>query len=145
MNNNLDEKLVSAYVGWKYEKLKNKKFSFPSLFFSWEYIAYRKFYGLFFIYVILERLFSVVLSTSLKENPILVICIFIPNIILSLIFNKLYLNNVKKKVNKIKDSNPNASETELINICSKKGGVSVIPVIIATIIIIIVNVVLRYL
>ncbi len=88
MNNNLDEKLVSAYVGWKYEKLKNKKFSFPSLFFSWEYIAYRKFYGLFFIYVILERLFSVVLSTSLKENPILVICIFIPNIILSLIFNK---------------------------------------------------------
>lgn len=143
MNNNLEEKLVRSYVGSKYEKIKNKHFSFSSLLFSWEYIAYRKFYSLLLIYVILERIFSAVLSSVLKEKAFLVICIFIPNIILALIFNKLYLNNAKKKVNKIKDSNPNASEDELINICSKKGGVSIVSLIVATLIIIIVNAILR--
>ncbi len=143
MNNNLDEKLVSAYIGSKYEKFKNKHFSFPSLFFSWEYIAYRKFYSLLLIYVILERIFSAVLSSVLKEKAFLVICIFIPNIILALIFNKLYLSNAKKEVNKIKDSNLNASEDELINICSKKGGVSIVSLIVAILIIMIVNAILR--
>ncbi len=143
MNNKLDEKLVSAYVGSKYEKLKNKKFSFSSLFFGWEYLAYRKFYSLLLIYLILEKILSAVLLGVLKEKPILVICTFIPNIILALIFNKLYLNNVKNKVNKIKASNHNASEDELINLCSKKGGVSIVSVIIVMLIVIIINAVLR--
>lgn len=122
MDNNLEEKLVSSYVGKKYEKLKNKHFSFLSLFFGWEYLAYRKFYSLLLIYIIPTTILTLVLGT--KEYLIVE---FIINIILALVFNKLYLNDAVKKVNKIKDSNPNANELELINKCSKKGGGSFIP------------------
>lgn len=122
MNNNLDEKLVEAYVGKKYGKLKNKRFSFLSLFFGWEYLAYKKFYSLLLIYIIPTTILTLILGT--KEYLIIEIIL---NIILALSFNKLYLSNAKKKVNKIKDSNSNASEDELIKICSKKGGGSFIP------------------
>lgn len=143
-NNNLDEKLVAAYVGPKYEKLKNKHFSFSSLFFGWEYLAYRKFYNLLSIFVVINWVLSAI-SSAIPEETLMVkfiVIVFLdllPLFILALIFNKLYLNDVKRKVNKIKDANPNASENELINICSKKGGVSVISIILATFIIIIIR------
>ena len=142
-NDKLNEKLFLEYVGEKYEKIKNKKFSIPSLFFSWLYIAYRKFYSLLIVYVILERIYSAMLSSVLKEKPILVICLFIPNIILALVFNKLYLNNVKKKVSEIRNSNPEASESELKNICSKKGGVSIISLILAAVVVVFINIVIN--
>ena len=145
MKNNVDlnEKLSLEYVGTKYEKLKNKKFSIPSLFFGWLYIAYRKFYSLLIVYVILERIYSAMLSSVLKEKPILVICLFIPNIILALVFNKLYLNNVKKKVSEIRNSNPEASESELSSICSKKGGVSIVSLILAVVVVVFINAVIN--
>ncbi len=142
-NDKLNEKLFLEYVGEKYEKIKNKKFSIPSLFFSWLYIAYRKFYSLLIVYVILDRIYSTLLSTVLKQKPILVICLFIPNIILAFVFNKLYLNNVKKKVNEIGNANPDASESELKNICSKKGGVSIISLILAAVVVVFINIVIN--
>lgn len=142
-NDKLNEKLFLEYVGEKYEKIKNKKFSIPSLFFSWLYIAYRKFYSLLIVYVILERIYSAMLSSVLKEKPILVICLFIPNIILALVFNKLYLNNVKKKVSEIRNSNPEASESELSSICSKKGGVSIVSLILAVVVVVFINAVIN--
>lgn len=144
VNNNLDEKLVAAYVGPKYEKLKNKHFSFSSLFFSWEYLAYRKFYSLLAIFVVINWVLSAI-SSAVPKEPMMVkfaVVVFLdllPLLALALIFNKLYLNDVKRKVNKIKDANPNASESELINICSKKGGASVISMVLATFIIIIIR------
>lgn len=142
-NDKLNEKLFLEYVGEKYEKIKNKKFSIPSLFFSWLYIAYRKFYSLLIVYVILDRIYSTLLSTVLKQKPILVICLFIPNIILAFVFNKLYLNNVKKKVSEIGNANPDASESELKNICSKKGGVSIISLILAAVVVVFINIVIN--
>lgn len=121
MNNNIEEKMISSYIGKNYEKLKNKHFSLSSLFFGWEYLAFRKFYSLLLIYIIPTTILTIVLGA--KEYLIIGIIL---NIILAFIFNKLYLNDVKKKVNKIKDSNPKASEDELVKICSKKGGRSLI-------------------
>ena len=69
-----------------------------------------------------------ILSVIFNEN--LLILIYIPfSILAGLKFNKWYLDDAKKQINKIKMSNPQASESELISICSKKGGTSIVPVI----------------
>ncbi len=119
-----DEVLLKTYVGSNYGKIKNQKFSVVAFFLNWMYMGYRKFYKLLLIYVIPMSILSVIFN----EN--LLILIYIPfSILAGLKFNKWYLDDAKKQINKIKMSNPQASESELISICSKKGGTSIVPVI----------------
>lgn len=123
-NVSLEEKMISSYVGVNYEKIKNQKFSVPAFFLSWLYMGYRKFYKLLLIYVIPITILSIILIEDLLT------LIYIPFAILAGIkFNKWYLDDVKKQINKIKMSNPQVSESELISICSKKGGTSIVPII----------------
>ena len=45
-SNNLNEKLLIAYIGNNYSKIKSKKFSVPAFFLGYLYTGYRKFYSL---------------------------------------------------------------------------------------------------
>ena len=63
----------------------------------------------------------------LKSYSLIVLLVI--SIILSFKFKDLYLKYVKEKVNKIKRENTDKSKQELMIICSKKGGTSLLPVI----------------
>lgn len=137
-NVSLEEKMISSYVGVNYERIKNKKFSVPAFFLNWMYMGYRKFYKLLLIYVIPMAVLSIILNENLLR------LIYIPFAILGGIkFNKWYLNDVKKQINKIKTDNFQASESELISICSNKGGTSIVPVILTIIGMAVLGIVIR--
>jgi len=123
ININVEEiDLVNAYIGKNADKLKNG-FSFCTLFFGVLYVFYRKMWGLGFIWILL----NICLSLFFPKLPFLG---FVLNIIISFCFKSLYLNYVSNKVSKIKMEYSRYSKSDLIYICSKKGGTTIVPIII---------------
>jgi len=113
---NDNEYLIKIFVGEKYEKIKNSGFSFPCFFCGISYLLYRKMY----LYAFLTLL---VCFTPLG---------FLTNIILAIFINKWYLKFAAKKIEKIKLSNLDKSEDAINDICSKKGGTSILAVFLGT-------------
>lgn len=107
IDNNDNNELVRAYVGEKYDKIKNSSFSLSTFFLGSLYLFYRKMYLYGWLMMLLGPL------------------AFIGYIILAITFKDVYFKHVNKKVNKIKLKNNNLSIEELKNICSKKGGTSI--------------------
>ena len=128
-----DEDLIKEYVGNNYNDFKNTKFSIPTFFLGIYYFLYRKMW-LYTILTILIAIASFILTFVFELWYLL----FIPTIymiFMSIKFNELYLNIAKKKVEKIKSNNPDKTNQELVNICKKKGGVSILAVILPMVLI----------
>ena len=117
------DELLEDYVGKNYEKISKRKFNLSALFLGSLYLFYRK----MTLLGILVSILSIVLYIiGLLINPIL---IFILSLVLSLIlcfmFNKLYIDNAKKSIDKIKKKYTNKSISEIKEICKKNGGTSI--------------------
>ena len=125
----LDDKLLEAYVGKKYQIIKNKKFSVPAFFFGYLYTAYRKYYSLTFIILLINFLVALFVKFATFNDATLATISAVTNIVLDIIvsfnFNKWYLNDAEKRVQKIKSDNPSLSENDLVALCSKKGKPSI--------------------
>ncbi len=129
-----DDKLVMEYVGKKYPIIKNKKFSLPAFFFGYLYAAYRKYYSLTFIILLINVLTALFIKFAKLNDITLAVVSVVVNIVLDLVvsfnFNKWYLKNAEKRVQKIKDDNSSLSENDLSMLCGKKGkpsiGISII-------------------
>lgn len=124
VNNNLneisqvnDEDLLKAYVGKKYDKIKNGKFNIWSFFFGSLYFMYRK----MFLYGIIIYTIQLILLNGVKYGGW--ICVII-DIILGLFTNKIYLQEVSKRVSKIKADNSGKSYDVIATICELTGGTS---------------------
>lgn len=128
-----DDDLISAYIGNNYNDIKNSKFSIPTFFLGVYYFLYRKMW----LYAILGFSISVICTVlSVVFNIWYVSLVtFIYIIFMALNVNNLYINIARKRVEKIKKNNPNKTNQELINECKKKGGTSVLGVILPIIII----------
>ncbi len=133
-NNSIDDKLLVAYLGKNYESIINKKYSITAFVFNFMYLLYRK------LYLISIALFILILLLSQYERSYFEILYSILVILLGLFFNKIFIKIAKWKVNKIKLKNPNLSENELIKLCEKKGGTSILGIIILYIIIAIIGI-----
>lgn len=124
-NNNInDDELIDAYIGPNATKLKNGTFSANTFFFGIFYILYRKMWIMGILLFVVNQIvefclpsFSFVISLTL-------------NIIISIEFKKIYLKHVIDEVNKIKQENPNISQEQLLQICKKKGGISILSILI---------------
>jgi len=128
--NNLvnDIDLIDAYIGNNADKLKNGGFSVNTFLFGVLYVLYRKMWLLGFAWLainIIVTMFLPSISTYVTWGA---------NIIISLQFKKLYLNHVTEEVNKIKIENPGKNNSQLMLICSQKGGTTLIPVVLVGII-----------
>ena len=83
------------------------------------------------LFAIIWYAISIVITIALKGNWLINLAI---NVIAAFIFKGSYQNTVKKRVEKIKMKNEGKSKEELIAICSKKGGTTIVlPLIIALI------------
>lgn len=150
MKEKLDDKLVMEYVGKKYPIIKNKKFSVPALFFGYFYTAYRKYYSLTFIILLINFLSALFIKFA-KFNDVTLAAIsvaitIVVDLVVSFNFNKWYLKNAEKRVQKIKEDNPSLSENDLVMLCSKKGkpniGISIICLLVYSILISIIKTVI---
>ena len=123
-----DEDLIKAYIGKNYEKFKKNKFSLPTFFFGPLYFFYRKLYILGLFWIIAIAIFW--------PNPIFLIMI---TVALATTFSSIYVTEVKRQVKKIKQENKNLGDSDLLEKCSKKGGVNhlvflvIIPIILVVI------------
>ncbi len=113
-----DEKLLIAYIGPNYQKIMNQKFSLPAFFLAWGYIFYRKMYILGAMECILIILWSYIPIPSFIINLILMV-------LNGFCFNKLYMIQAKKFIQKVKMNSTSYNENNWISICSQKGGTSI--------------------
>lgn len=114
-NVDIDETLKKEFIGENYEKLiRDKRFNFSAFFFSVFYLFYRK----LTLYGIILIIINFIISSI---NSILTI---IPNLLLGIFFNKLYLYYVDKKINELKQKNKAANFETIIEECKRKGGTS---------------------
>lgn len=130
-----DEKYLEVYVGQNYNIIKNSKFSIGTLLFGGFHLLYRKLY----FYAILY--FFIIISANILIPEYADIIRIIVNFVCAFKFNSLYMEQVEKKVEQIKQSNFDKTSMELLEECRKQGGVSLksailIPIIITIIVII---------
>ena len=115
-----DRELLQAYIGNNYEKITSKSFNFAGFFLSFLYLYYRK----MFLYGLLLFLINIVVL-NFVDTSIYFLASLGLNILVGFMVNKLYVNFALKKINKIRNNNPNKSAEELKAICASKGGTSV--------------------
>ena len=119
-----DEKYIKEYVGEKYDKFKNGTFNVGAFFLGPIYLLYRKMYLYTFIYILIAMFFSWI--------PI------VPNLILGFFVNGMYLNKASEDVKNIKLNNSGLNNHEIIELCRKKGGTSIVPPLIYVLIVIVI-------
>lgn len=115
-----DDIYVQSYVGENYTRLKNTKFSIAAFFLGPTYLLYRKVWGYAFLYLVI----NIITTFILPELEILIELAI--NLFLGINFSKLYLKTARNNVEKIKNENLDKTTQQLIELCRKKGGTSII-------------------
>lgn len=115
------EKLLDAFIGNNSEEIKEKSFSLPQVLLGTIYLLYRKMY--------LYALISIIIFIgSLFLSKYFILIIVIRNIVFAFYFNTIYYNHANNKVNDIMKMS--IDDTSKEKLCKKKGGTSIIPIII---------------
>ena len=119
-----NDDLSGIYISKNNEKIKKGKFSFPTLFFGPLYLLYRKIWLVGFIWIVALIISLIVIPTY----TIIIYLVF--SIVSAMVFNQFYLNSVDKKVEKIKKENLDRTSEEIVQIVKRKGGVSIVSIIV---------------
>lgn len=126
-NSSDDDVLVDAFIGKNADKIKKGDFSICTFFFGSIYALYRKMWLVGFAWIfgsIVVNMFLPFFGNLVSIGA---------HIWISIEFNKWYLSNVKEQVSSIKKMYPGKSIDELAKICRQKGGTTVVPVVIFSI------------
>ena len=118
------DQYASAYIGEDYDWIVEKSINIYALLLSWMYFVYRKLYIIGILGLVLTG-FAIHAGTM-----VLIPYIVIVMILSGLFFNKIYLWVINGRVSRIKDLYSDLDGDEIIDICRKKGGVSVIKALI---------------
>lgn len=130
----LDDRLLRAYIGKNSDKIlkcDGNSFSLPFFFFSSVYLCYRKFLPQGILLLMIHS------CIAMYTNIIFTMLSSLLIIVGSVKFNEWYIKRVKEDIQKIKMESPSANEEQLIDRCSKKGGVSVVSSIVAYVIVVV--------
>ena len=119
-----DSELLDAYIGKNAEKIKNKKFSWCTLLFNFIYLFYRKMW----LYGILVIIASLVIN--IVVYPYGGLFTLIGLIVFSFKIKGIYLKDAQDKINNLIKENPTKTKEEIKALCMKKGGTTIVPVII---------------
>lgn len=119
-----NDDLIDSYIGANAKKIKKGGTSWSCLFIGILYVLYRKMWLLGFIWWVISIISNIFLPSVASY-----ISLFL-DVAISMEFKKWYLKHAEEQVDKIKTENPGKSKEELMKICKKKGGVTLIPDII---------------
>lgn len=121
---NPDTELVDAYIGKNVEAIRKQDFSWATFFWGVYYAIYRKMWllaVLWFVIIFILVLFLPSLSSFVG---------LVLNIIVCIKFKEWYVKHAEENVQKIKNNNPHMNHEQLLEVCRRKGGTSVIALII---------------
>ena len=121
-----DEELLLAYIGNNAEKLLGKKFNFAAFFFSELYYFYRKMILKAFLLHVLYLGISLLCIIVFKSEIVLFIFALLFSILIGFATNDNYVDFAQKNIAKIRAENPNANKAQLIALCKKEGGGSIL-------------------
>lgn len=113
-----EEVLINTYIGKNADQLRSG-FSFCCFFLGVFYPLYRKMWLFSAIWYAMNYLIAIIFPEIDFISRII-------NLIAAIVFKELYMNTVRKRVNKIKNNNPGKSQEELIAICARKGGPTIL-------------------
>lgn len=119
-----NQQLVEAFIGKKYDKITRSFFNLAGFLFTTFYMFYRK----MILYGIISTL---LLSVALYffKSPI---TLLVYSLVVGLSVNNFYVSFAERKVAKIRRKKSKKSIEQLKIICSKKGGTSIISIILGT-------------
>ena len=128
----MEEKLVEEYIGENAEKIMNSKINWSAAILGEAigpvWFFYRKSYLIGFLFIFITYIVGRIANAlNIKEAYYIMFFIYL------FTANKLYLWDVKRKINKIKLSNEFVSEDELVELVRKKGGTNIVAAIIYTV------------
>lgn len=138
---------VSDFVGYKkseYYLEKWDKYQFNghfaswnwgTFFFSWAWFAYRKMYEWAILFYLLPIMLSLLFTILPLKTALIVvgISIFMSYIIMILFANQIYMRHVEKRISSVKYTMQNFDDDEIAETLTKKGGVSLIAIIVFSI------------
>lgn len=113
-NPNPDEEYLKAYVGKNYDEIKQEKFNFFAFFITGPYLFYRKKYLWGFLYMLIGTIINLIVSNASLGLSVLV----------GVFFNKFYIKDCRKAVEKIKNEGIGVDPQTIITTCVNKGGTS---------------------
>lgn len=126
-----DNKEIEIFIDKNAAKIMRRGFSFPTFFLGMYYFFYRKMYLLGLAFLIVTILFSVVvyfipqdISLYLVLGYLALVLIF--NIVLSISFNRMYVNYANRKIESIKRKNPKITKFELEERIKYSGGTNIL-------------------
>lgn len=120
-----DSELLYNFIGNNYQKFIMSKFNFSAFFLSFLYLLFRKMY--FYSFLIM---FIYVVVPIFIKNTVYLCGIFLTiNFILGLVANKIYLKHCDNEINNIRYKYSFYDNDSLRSACRKKGGTSIISVI----------------
>lgn len=139
LNNNVidDEALIDAYIGNSSDKLRTGTFSWCTFFLGIFYLVYRRMW----LFALIVYIISIMIDNFVKSELLNIIIGIVVAIVAAAIFKNIYVSNVRKKVEKIKKENKDKSPEQLVNICSLRGGPSILYTLILIILLLIINLV----
>jgi hypothetical protein len=117
----MEERLVSEYIGNDADKFENANINWTAAILGQSigpvWFFYRKSYLLGFGFIILTLIVGQIASAlGISEAYYIMFFIYLFSA------NKLYLWDVRRKVNKILETNRNMSDDQLISLVREKGG-----------------------
>ncbi len=127
-----EDEMLEQFIGKNYYKIRRNKFNFSAFFFGPLYFWYRKMFIAGYIYIIIISLITYILQFQFKiDNYIYEFAVtFIASLILGFSFNTFYVNRAKKKTEQIKKKYERKYDAfDIGRLCSRKGGGSVLYVI----------------
>jgi len=120
--------LMSEYIGGDLENYTNSNLNWGSAVAGQAigpiWFFYRKSYLLGFAFIVLTLIVGSIISAMGFENAYYAMAI-----IYLFSTNKLYMWDVRRKIRKILANNSNKSDEEIIDIARKKGGKSILAVV----------------
>lgn len=123
--------LIDSYIGKNADQICSGDFCFPAFFFGPFYLLYRKIYLVAIVWIAINYALVEIFPSNEGDTTyyILRIITIVVNVVVGLKFKEKYVEYAEKKVNKIKEQNPDRDINSLARICTKKGGTSLVPVV----------------
>ena len=128
---NINDRYIAAFIGNGVDSYKKGGISFSYLFLGEYYLLYRKMYLLFFMkYAATVLLLIATVGCAVSNNSQGILMCILGYFIIQLgpIFfvKRYYMHHVESSIKKIIENNKDKSESEIIKICSQKGGTDLI-------------------
>ena len=136
---------IAIYIDKNASKIMRKGLSLSALFLGMFYFSYRKMYLLSLLFLAITILFNIYIYFIPLNTDSLYIFIgygafvLIFNIVLSILFNRIYVNHANRKIIKIKKKNPSKTQFEIEGHIKYSGGTNILIPIFALLLIIGVN------